>query len=152
VQLWPVTCAGQAAVHVNVYESGKCSIMSVPSVEVAEELADVVTDLLMEAYEETLNLSEHDAQEEPASDTLASLPASESTGDGTWASGGNGAASLPPASRGANGQVEDSTSEVPSPLSQDPVPSDDARCATSGASSQVPTPSDVTPGPSMASA
>ena len=154
MQLWPVTCAGQAAVHVNVYESGKCSIMSVPSVEVAEELADVVTDLLMEAYEETLKFREHDAQEGPAPDTLVSQLASEYAGDGFGASGVDGAASLPPASGAANGEAGGSTSEMLPQLTQIPTHSDDAPCATSGALSQVqvPTPSDVTHDLSMESA
>lgn len=154
MQLWPVTCAGQAAVHVNVYESGKCSIMSVPSVEVAEELADVVTDLLMEAYEETLKFGEHDAQEGPAPDTLASQLAPESAGDGIGASGVDGAASLPPAPGAANGEAGGSTGELLSHLTPVPTPSDDERCATRGALSQVQvtTPSDVTHELSMASA
>ena len=42
-------------VFVIVYESGKCSIMSVPSFEMADEVADLVTDLVMRAYEETLS-------------------------------------------------------------------------------------------------
>jgi hypothetical protein len=51
--LWPTDHAGQATVYINVYESGKCSMMSVPSIEVAEQVADVVTGLLLEAYENT---------------------------------------------------------------------------------------------------
>jgi len=59
LKLWPAgaNIAGHSLgeVYVNVYESGKCSIMSVPSVEVAEEVANLVTDLVMEVYEETLS-------------------------------------------------------------------------------------------------
>mmetsp|Transcript_28303 Transcript_28303/g.44144 ORF Transcript_28303/g.44144 Transcript_28303/m.44144 type:complete len:594 (-) Transcript_28303:449-2230(-) len=43
---WPQEShTDQASVYVNVYEGGKCSVLAVPNYEVAEELADVVSDM-----------------------------------------------------------------------------------------------------------
>uniref|UniRef100_A0A7S0F1Y4 Uncharacterized protein n=1 Tax=Hanusia phi TaxID=3032 RepID=A0A7S0F1Y4_9CRYP len=48
----------QDNVYVNVYESGKCSVLAVPDTEVAEELADVVSGMLYEALRQQPGISE----------------------------------------------------------------------------------------------
>jgi hypothetical protein len=42
-------------VYVNVYEAGKCSVLAVPDIAVAEELADVVSDMLLDAFKQVQN-------------------------------------------------------------------------------------------------
>jgi ABC-type uncharacterized transport system YnjBCD substrate-binding protein len=45
----------QSTVYVNVYEAGKCSVLAVPDIAVAEELADVVSDMLLDAFKQVQN-------------------------------------------------------------------------------------------------
>eukprot|EP00286_Rhodomonas_abbreviata_P026952 CAMPEP_0181296974 /NCGR_PEP_ID=MMETSP1101-20121128/4987_1 /TAXON_ID=46948 /ORGANISM="Rhodomonas abbreviata, Strain Caron Lab Isolate" /LENGTH=654 /DNA_ID=CAMNT_0023401869 /DNA_START=232 /DNA_END=2193 /DNA_ORIENTATION=+ len=46
---WPSSDADQTSVYVNVYEAGKCCVLAAPNQEVAEELADIVSDMLWTA-------------------------------------------------------------------------------------------------------
>ena len=39
-------------VYVNVYETGKCSVLAAPDAVVAEELADIVCEILLDAYQQ----------------------------------------------------------------------------------------------------
>lgn len=51
LQLWPSTYPeNQKNVYINVYQTGKCTMSSTPDVDVTEELADIATRLLYEAY------------------------------------------------------------------------------------------------------
>jgi dihydroneopterin aldolase len=49
---WKDDGSDQTTVYVNVYETGKCSVLAAPDADVAEELADVVCDMLLEAFRE----------------------------------------------------------------------------------------------------
>jgi len=49
---WKDDGSDQTTVYVNVYEAGKCSVLAAPDAEVAEELADIVCDMLMEAFQQ----------------------------------------------------------------------------------------------------
>ncbi|MGB1594310.1 MAG: hypothetical protein ACPIOQ_16260 [Promethearchaeia archaeon] len=49
---WKEDGSDQTTVYVNVYETGKCSVLAAPDVEVAEELADVVCGMLLEAFQQ----------------------------------------------------------------------------------------------------
>uniref|UniRef100_A0A7S0Y0T7 Uncharacterized protein n=1 Tax=Hemiselmis andersenii TaxID=464988 RepID=A0A7S0Y0T7_HEMAN len=52
LKLWSQENNEQQTVYVNVYEAGKCSVLAVPDLNVAEELADVVSDMLFDAFEQ----------------------------------------------------------------------------------------------------
>lgn len=49
---WPAHNAEMNSIYVNVYESGKCTVLAAPSEEVANELADIVSSILHTALEQ----------------------------------------------------------------------------------------------------
>ena len=52
LKTWRDDGSDQTTVYVNVYETGKCSVLAAPDVDVAEELADVVCDMLVGAFQQ----------------------------------------------------------------------------------------------------
>ena len=48
---WKDDGSDQTTVYVNVYEAGKCSVLAAPDADVAEELADVVCNMLLDALQ-----------------------------------------------------------------------------------------------------
>lgn len=52
LKTWREDGSDQTTVYVNVYEAGKCSVLAAPDADVAEELADVVCDMLLEALQQ----------------------------------------------------------------------------------------------------
>lgn len=49
---WVEDGSDQTTVYVNVYEAGKCSVLAAPDANVAEELAGVVSNMLLDAYQQ----------------------------------------------------------------------------------------------------
>ena len=49
---WQDDSTDQKTVYVNVYEAGKCSVLAAPDEDVAEELAQIVCDMLIQASQQ----------------------------------------------------------------------------------------------------
>mmetsp|Transcript_31608 Transcript_31608/g.49517 ORF Transcript_31608/g.49517 Transcript_31608/m.49517 type:complete len:214 (+) Transcript_31608:1641-2282(+) len=63
---WVEDHSEQTSVYVNVYEAGKCSVLAAPNVTVAEELVDVVSDMLYDAYQQDHIRIDVDTQQPPS--------------------------------------------------------------------------------------